>query len=525
MSPGDLFVALAGERADGADFADDALAAGAAAALVPRGQEGPGRIAVDDPLDALAVVAREVRLRGTASVVGITGSTGKTSTKDILAALLAPHTAVVASRQNENNELGVPLTLARIDPITGVAVVRDGDARPGPDRPPGRHRASPDRRSITGVGPVHLELLGTIENVARAKAELLEALPADGTAIVPYGEPLLEPYLAGLDCTVVSFGAEDRADVQLRAFTATGGAGQAEIALRGRTLSVSVNFTARHNALNLAAAAAAYDSLGLPLDELAVGAGDVAFSRWRGEEIDLPGGGLLIADCYNANPTSMAAALRHLSESAAGRRRVAVLGDMAELGPGAAAYHREVGELLRELGIEVVVAVGTGVPRLRRQVVCDGRRAARGAGRCDPARRCGAGQGQPVGRASRTPWRRSPREAGAARGRDRDAALDRGGPAFIAFVRRHALGQQIREEGPAGHMSKQGTPTMGGMILLACALVTFAVLTQAHDAGADGGRRDHRLRRDRLRRRLVQAGHTVARWACRGAGRCWRCWV
>jgi UDP-N-acetylmuramoyl-tripeptide--D-alanyl-D-alanine ligase len=357
VARGDLFVALAGERADGADFADDALAAGAAAALVSRGQEGPGRIAVDDPLDALAVVAREVRLRSTAGVVGITGSTGKTSTKDILAALLAPHTAVVSSRQNENNELGVPLTLSRIEPVTGVAVVEMAMRGLGQIA----HLAAIARPRIgivTGVGPVHLELLGTIENVARAKAELLEALPADGTAIVPHGEPLLEPHLAGLRCAVVSFGAEDGADVQLRGFTATSGAGQAEIALRGRTLSVPVNFTARHNALNLAAAAAAYDSLGLPLDELALGAGDVAFSRWRGEEIELPGGGLLIADCYNANPTSMAAALRHLSESAAGRRRVAVLGDMAELGAGAGAYHREVGELLAELGIEVVVAVG-----------------------------------------------------------------------------------------------------------------------------------------------------------------------
>ena len=206
VTPGDLFVALAGERADGADFADDALAAGAAAALVPRGQEGRGRIAVDDPLDALAVVAREVRLRGTASVVGITGSTGKTSTKDILAALLAPHTAVVASRQNENNELGVPLTLSRIEPMTGVAVVEMAMRGLGEIA----HLAAiarPQIGIVTGVGPVHLELLGTIENVARAKAELLEALPADGTAIVPHGEPLLAPHLAGLDCAVVSFGA------------------------------------------------------------------------------------------------------------------------------------------------------------------------------------------------------------------------------------------------------------------------------------------------------------------------------
>ena len=397
VTPGDLFVALAGERADGADFADDALAAGAAAALVPRGQEGPAAGSRwTTPWTRWRWSAREVRLRSTASVVGITGSTGKTSTKDILAALLAPHTAVVASRQNENNELGVPLTLSRIEPMTGVAVVEMAMRGLGEIA----HLAAiarPQIGIVTGVGPVHLELLGTIENVARAKAELLEALPADGTAIVPHGEPLLAPHLAGLDCAVVSFGSEDGADVQLRAFTAAGGAGQAEIALRGRTLSVPVNFTARHNALNLAAAAAAYDSLGLPLDELVLGSGDVAFSRWRGEEIELPGGGLLIADCYNANPTSMAAALRHLSESAAGRRRVAVLGDMAELGAGAGAYHREVGELLAELGIEVVLAVGPESRAYGGSWFATVAESARRAGGCDPARRCGAGQGQPVG--------------------------------------------------------------------------------------------------------------------------------
>jgi UDP-N-acetylmuramoyl-tripeptide--D-alanyl-D-alanine ligase len=121
---------------------------------------------------------------------------------------------------------------------------------------------------------------------------------------------------------------------------------------------VPVNFTAPHNALNLAAAAAAYDALGLPLDGLAEGARDVAFSRWRGEELELAGGGVLIADCYNANPTSMRAALEHLTLIAAGRRRVAVLGDMAELGPGAPGYHEQIGGLLRDLGVERVVAIG-----------------------------------------------------------------------------------------------------------------------------------------------------------------------
>ena len=157
---------------------------------------------------------------------------------------------------------------------------------------------------------------------------------------------------------MVGFGDGEDADVRLVAFHRTEGGGEAEIALHGRTLNVPVNFTSRHDALNLTAAAAVYDVLGLPADELARGAGDVRFSRWRGEEIELPGGGLLIADCYNANPTSMAAALRHLADVSDGRRTVAVLGDMAELGPDGPAHHTEVGTLADELGIELVVAVG-----------------------------------------------------------------------------------------------------------------------------------------------------------------------
>ncbi|HEY0388717.1 MAG TPA: UDP-N-acetylmuramoyl-tripeptide--D-alanyl-D-alanine ligase [Gaiellales bacterium] len=357
VQPGDLFVALAGERADGTAFADQALGAGAAAALVRRGAEGPGRIAVDDPLAALGVLAREVRLRSRARVVGITGSTGKTSTKDILAALVRPHAAVVASRQNENNELGVPLTLTRIDVATEVAVVEMAMRGLGQIAYLAEI-ARPQIGIVTGVGPVHLELLGTVENVAAAKAELLEALPADGVAIVPFAEPLLDPHVERLDCTVVTFGAAPGADVRLLDFRPGAGQGEAEIDVRGRTLRVSVTFTAPHNAINLTAALAAYESLGLPLDDVAADPLDVAFSRWRGEELPLPGGGLLIADCYNANPTSMRAALEHLAAVSHGRRRVAVLGDMAELGEGADAYHEQVGVTAAELGIDQVVAVG-----------------------------------------------------------------------------------------------------------------------------------------------------------------------
>jgi UDP-N-acetylmuramoyl-tripeptide--D-alanyl-D-alanine ligase len=215
--------------------------------------------------------------------------------------------------------------------------------------------ARPDIGVITGIGPVHLELLGTVERVAEAKAEIVGALPAGGVAVAPVHAPELEPFL-------------QRDDVELRRFGPGGDASvvsfeprerEAEVAfdVRGRELSLRVNFTARHQADNAAAALLAYDALGLPLDGAQEGADRIAFSRWRGEETPLPGEGLLINDAYNANPVSMEASLRHLSDRAAGRRRVAVLGDMAELGEDAPAYHERVGRVAAA-NADVLVAVG-----------------------------------------------------------------------------------------------------------------------------------------------------------------------
>jgi UDP-N-acetylmuramoyl-tripeptide--D-alanyl-D-alanine ligase len=160
----------------------------------------------------------------------------------------------------------------------------------------------------------------------------------------------------------VTFGTVEGAGVQLLSFQPDEAGGEAEIRVGSRTLHVPVSFTAPHNAVNLTAALAAYEALDMSLDAVGSERLEVAFSRWRGEELPLPGGGLLIADCYNANPTSMRAALEHLSAVARGRRRVAVLGDMAELGDEADRYHREVGQTVAELGIEQVIAVG---PRAR----------------------------------------------------------------------------------------------------------------------------------------------------------------
>ncbi len=195
---------------------------------------------------------------------------------------------------------------------------------------PAYHR---DVGVITKIGPVHLELLGTVERVAQAKAELIEGLPPGGTAVVPAGETYLEPYLNRDDIEIARFG--DGGDVSLGYFAAKDGSARIRVEAFGRPLTLEFSFGSRYNATNAHAALAAYNAHGLPLGKAQRGARHVKLSRWRGEEAPLPGDGVLINDCYNANPLSMAAALDHLVERAGERRKVAVLGDMAELGPGA----------------------------------------------------------------------------------------------------------------------------------------------------------------------------------------------
>jgi UDP-N-acetylmuramoyl-tripeptide--D-alanyl-D-alanine ligase len=317
IQPGDLFVAVGG----GAEFVEDARARGAAATLVPH-----------DAFAALGRIGRAVRDRSSARIVGITGSMGKTSTKDILAALCSPAARTVAAEASFNNEIGVPLTLCRLEPDTEVCILELAMRGFGQIAEL-CEIARPEIGVITNVGPVHLELVESVEGVMRAKSELVASLPAGGTAIVPADFPVDRE-----DITVIRLGEPD---------------GEVR---DGRTLlgGVSFDFTARHQAQNAAVALATLDALGLPRPDRV----DVDFSRWRGEEGELPGDGLLINDAYNANPVSMRAALAYLAERAAGRRRVAILGDMAELGRTAPAYHREVGQAAAELGVDELLAVG-----------------------------------------------------------------------------------------------------------------------------------------------------------------------
>ena len=330
IEPGDLFVAVGA----GAAFLAGARAAGAAATLVP-----------DDAHAALAAIAGAVRARSNARVVGITGSTGKTSTKDILAALCAPHARTIATERSFNAELGVPLTLCRLETDTEVCIVELGMRGFGQIAELCVF-ARPELGVVTSIGPVHLELVGSVEGVARSKGELLAALPQGGVAIVPVDASELDRHLRD-DLDVRRFGTPEQLEV-----------GERDLSFSFRGRRVRFPFTARHQARNALAALEAYAALGLPLDGVQEGADAVVFSAWRGEELPLPGGGIVINDAYNANPTSMRAALEHLVERARGRRRVAVLGGMAELGVDGPSFHRELGLLARELGVEELVAVG-----------------------------------------------------------------------------------------------------------------------------------------------------------------------
>jgi UDP-N-acetylmuramoyl-tripeptide--D-alanyl-D-alanine ligase len=354
--PGALFVGLDGGRVDGGKFAPQALAAGAWGVLVAPGHADAARcaapgvlLAAERPLEALQRLAGAWRAELDATVIGITGSTGKTTTKDILLALLARTRRTVASRANFNTEIGLPLEILAAPAETEVLVLEHAMRGPGQIAELGAI-SRPDVAVIVNVGPVHLELLGSLEAIAAAKAELIEALGPGGAAVVPSGEPLLEPHLRE-DIEVIRFGAGG--DVKL-----AGSDGERlEVDLDGRRIELEVPFTQAHLRQDLLAAIAAASAAGVTPG----GRVEVAFSPSRGQRVTLPSGVTLIDDCYNANPMSMRAALDDLIETAerADRSRsVAVLGDMLELGPAERDFHREIGDHADALGVDVLVTVG-----------------------------------------------------------------------------------------------------------------------------------------------------------------------
>ncbi|MGE5274758.1 MAG: UDP-N-acetylmuramoyl-tripeptide--D-alanyl-D-alanine ligase [Verrucomicrobiota bacterium] len=321
VAEGDLFVAVGG----GAAFVKHAFARGAAATLVP-----------DHAFQALGAVAGRVRELSGARFVAITGSMGKTSTKDILAAICEPQRRTVAAERSYNAEIGVPLTIGRVETDTELCILELAMRGFGQISELCNF-ARPQVGVIINVGPVHLEKVGDLDGVIRAKSELVAALPQGGTAVVPDGFPIER-----CDVDVVRVGT----DVVLEAFDPP--------LMRTSLGAVEVDFTARHLAVNALTALATARALGLAIP----GELHVDFTEWRNQELPLSGGGVLINDAWNANPVSMLAALEHLVELAGDRRTVAVLGDMAELGAYSDEGHREVGRAVEELSIDEVVAIG-----------------------------------------------------------------------------------------------------------------------------------------------------------------------
>jgi UDP-N-acetylmuramoyl-tripeptide--D-alanyl-D-alanine ligase len=353
VAPGDLFVGLVGERSDGGSFAAAALAAGAWGVLVADEHaaalgDGAGGVvlAAADPLAALGALALAWRRELGAPVIAVTGSTGKTSTKDILAALLGHSRVTWASPANHNTEIGLPLAILAAPRGTQTLVLELGMRGAG-EIALLTALCEPDVGVIVNIGAAHLERLGSIEKIAAAKAELLEGLADGATAVVPAGEPLLEPYLRSA-LNVVRFGPGG--DVQLIGAGPEG----VRIAAGAETIELEPGFRAAHLLVDLCAAVAAARAIGAPIGERL----DVVFSGGRGELLELPGGVVVIDDCYNANPMSMRAALAELGHTAA-ERRIAVLGDMLELGAEhEAEYHRAIGAAAQAADIKILVTVG-----------------------------------------------------------------------------------------------------------------------------------------------------------------------
>jgi UDP-N-acetylmuramoyl-tripeptide--D-alanyl-D-alanine ligase len=368
--PGDLFFGLRGDKRDGGEFAAAAIEAGAwgcvvgppfktqlsphsgeKGVLTQRGGAEAWVFAVEDPLAAMHSLARAYRRALGARVVGVTGSVGKTSVKDIARALLPGR--VHASPENFNTEIGLPLTILEAPGDTDVLVLEMAMRGRGQIAELAAI-AEPEVAVITNVGPVHVELLGSVENIAAAKAEILDDLPPGGTAVAPVEAGALEPYLGPI-AAQLRFGPGG--DVEAVEVERSDGVTAALVQTPLGRDRFHFPFAEAHNLTNALAAIAAGVALGADPAGMADRAADIGFSRFRGERLELPGGIVLVNDCYNANPVSMRAALDHLASLGA-ERSVAVLGEMGELGPESSAFHRAVGEHARAAGIDFLVGVG-----------------------------------------------------------------------------------------------------------------------------------------------------------------------
>ncbi len=357
---GELFVALQGSRFDGHDFVRQAVDGGAAGLLVSREVSPPAPgvavLKAADTLAALQDLARANRRRCGLPVVAVTGSTGKTTTKDLVAAVLAARFRVSATRENLNNEVGLPLTLLDIDPAHEVAVVELGMRAPGEIDLLARI-CEPTGCVITNIGESHLELLGSVENIARAKGELLDHIPASGFAVLHADSPGMDEQARRCRGRVVRFGESESADVRLIDYRSVPGGSVFRVESAGGEQGYRLPLLGRHTAVNALAAIAVGLELGLAVNEIRAGLEKARASSLRQAVIEA-GGLTIINDTYNASPVSVRAALGVLREVSGGRPMVAVLGGMLELGPRTPDAHREVGRACVHAGVGHLVTMG-----------------------------------------------------------------------------------------------------------------------------------------------------------------------
>ena len=367
IAPGDIFVALRGENFDGAEFAAEALAKGAKAVLVNAELSSSSEAAlkkakgavltVPDTLKAYQEIAHAWRMKFDIPVVAVTGSNGKTTTKDLTAAVLSGRGKVCRTAANYNNEVGLPLTLLGITPEDTAAVVEIGMRGLGQIAALAPV-AAPTIGIVTNVCEVHMELLGSIENIAKAKAELAEAVPAGGTVILNADD---ERVAAMRSCAadgvrVLTYGISAAADVRAEALHCGAGGSSFMVTWANERHAYSVPLPGRHNVSNALAALAAGFVLGLTPQEMQAGLRNLETAKMR-YEVHQTGAWTFINDAYNASPSSMRASIETTADLYSGRR-IAVLGDMLELGAAAEEAHRMIGRRAAELGFAAVVTYG-----------------------------------------------------------------------------------------------------------------------------------------------------------------------
>jgi UDP-N-acetylmuramoyl-tripeptide--D-alanyl-D-alanine ligase len=378
VEPGGLFVAFVGEHADGHDFAAAAVESGAVAVLGSR-PTGVPSVVVDDPQDALGKLAHHLLGRlPDVTVVAVTGSQGKTSTKDMLAVVLAGTAPTVATYGSFNNEIGLPLTVLRADDQTRYLVLEMGA------RGVGHLRslcalAPPDVSLVLNVGKAHVGEFGSVEAIAQAKGELVEALEPDGVAVLNADDHLVIGMAARTDAQVLTFGTGEDADVRLRGVGLDDrGRPRFVLSYGGESVPVQLQLTGAHQARNAAAAVAAAVAAGARFADAAGCLDSIAtLSRWRMEVSERPDGVTVVNDAYNANPDSTAAALEAVVAIGGGadgprRRTVAVLGEMRELGESSATEHETVGRLAVRLGVRQLLVVGEAAQAMHEGATAEG---------------------------------------------------------------------------------------------------------------------------------------------------------